>query len=285
MPLPVSMASQPGCHAMDIADVVDEVRRHGGVMRRSRLPRYRLEQAVREGRLVVPRRGLVAVHDLPEPVLAAVSLNGVLSCASAADAHGLELLHPPGAIHVTVPRGTRWIHRPGVVVHQRAVTIDEGVTTVPRTAADCARCLPTMDALVVIDSALRSGASMDTIDACLWGRGSGPARALLRRADRRSESSGETVGRVVLQDAGLDVEPQVFIQEVGRVDLLVEGRVVVEIDGFAYHCGLEEFTRDRRRDATLQSLGFRVLRFTWADVVRRPDYVVATVRRVLAQIP
>lgn len=135
----------------------------------------------------------------------------------------------------------------------------------------------------MLDSALRRGVQADEIASHLWGRGCGRARAALERADGRSGSSGESVARLAFEDAGLSVEPQVFVAGVGWVDLLVEGRVVVEIDGFAYHSDAARFANDRRRDAELTALGYRVLRFTWLDAVRRPERMIAVVRRVLAQ--
>lgn len=268
--------------AVDVAAVVDEVRRRGGVVRRSSLSRHAAVLAVEQGRLVVPRAGLLAVPDAPRPLLAAASLGGVLSCASAAAVHGLGLLESPRQPHVTVPRGRHVVRHSGVVLHVRDVVAEGMVTSLPRTAADCARCLPEVEAVVVLDAVLRRGIHVEEIGRHLWGRGCGPARAALRRADGRSGASGESVARLALQDAGLDVVPQVRIPGVGWVDLLVEGRLVVEIDGFAYHSDAKQFAADRRRDARLAELGYRVLRFTWLDVVRDPAAVVATVQRVLA---
>ena len=250
-------------------------------MRRAALPRRAVERAVAGGRLVVPRPGLVASPDLAPALLAAARLKGVVSCGSAASLMGRELLTPLRQVHVTVPRA-RVARQAGLVIHRREVPTDGLLTTPDRTAADCARCLPRLDALVVLDSFLREGVNRADVLAHLWGRGCGPAREVVRRADGRAESSGETVGRVVLEDAGLQVEPQVRIRGVGRVDLLVEGRLVVEVDGFAYHSDRQRFAADRRRDAALLAMGYRVLRFTWMDVVTRPDYVVAMVRAVLA---
>lgn len=171
----------------------------------------------------------------------------------------------------------------GLVLHRRDAPSDDGVcTTVARTAADCARCLPEREALVVIDQVLARRVSMEDVLTHLPGARNGPARRVVERGSALSGSSGETVGRVVLTDAGLHVQQQVFFRGVGYVDLLVEGRVVVEIDGFAYHRDARQFALDRRRDASLVCMGYRVLRFTWLDVVRRPDYVVATVLAVLA---
>lgn len=264
-------------------DVVDEVRMHGGVMLRSRLPRAATTRAIAAGALLSPRRGVVAVPDLPSERMHALRMGGVLSCASAAVALGLELLDEPIEVHITVPRGTRVRPEPAVVVHRRDVASVDWATTPARTAADCARCLPAMQALVVIESVLRRGVSRDEIEQHLWGQGCGEPLSVLRQAHARSGSSGETVGRVTLQAAGLAVEPQVFIRGVGWVDLLVEGKVVVEIDGLAYHSDAKQFAADRRRDAALTGMGYRVLRFTWFDAVRRPGYLLAMVRQALAQ--
>jgi very-short-patch-repair endonuclease len=267
-------------------DVVDEVRARGGVAVRSRLPRRPVDRAIREGRLVVPSRGLVADPGLEPSVLGALSVGGVLSCASAALAHGIDLIDPPVAVHVTVPRSRHRRCGPpaGVVVHRRdAPTLDGISTTLARTAADCVRCLPRRDALVVADQVLARGVDLAEVLAHLTGRRGAPSRRVLEQASPLAGSSGETVGRVVLEDAGLRVQPQVFVPGVGFVDLLVEGRLVVEVDGFAYHSDARQFALDRRRDAALVSLGYLVVRFTWLDVVRRPQYVVATVLAILAR--
>jgi very-short-patch-repair endonuclease len=263
-------------------DVVEQVRRRGGIARRSALPRRAVEAALREGRLLVPGHGLVAVPEIDPAIMAAVAVGGVLSCVSAAAAHGFDLIEKPRRLHVTIPRGRPLPAARDLVVHRRAVPSDGYVTTPARTAADCARCLPPREAVVVIDAALRSGVPLVEVMAHLWGRGSGQARAVARRADGRSGASGETCARLALTDAGFSVEPQVHISGVGWVDLLVEGRLVVEIDGLAYHSDGRQFANDRRRDAAAQLLGYRVVRFTWLDAVRRPEYLVAVVTQLLA---
>src|SRR5439155_6087543 len=58
-------------------------------------------------------------------------------------------------------------------------------------------------------------------------------------------------------------------------------RVVVELDGRAYHVDDERFEEDRYRQNRLVGAGWTVLRFTWRDLTGRPGHVVATVRRVL----
>jgi very-short-patch-repair endonuclease len=66
------------------------------------------------------------------------------------------------------------------------------------------------------------------------------------------------------------------------VDLVVEWRVVVELDGFAYHSGRREYREDRRRDRALVAQGYAVLRFTYEDVVSDVGIVVRAVQVSLA---
>jgi very-short-patch-repair endonuclease len=64
----------------------------------------------------------------------------------------------------------------------------------------------------------------------------------------------------------------------------VASKVAVELDGFGYHGNRVAFERDRRRDVELAIAiaGWVVLRFTWRDIVDRPDAVVQQILAVLA---
>ena len=55
-------------------------------------------------------------------------------------------------------------------------------------------------------------------------------------------------------------------------------RLIVEVDGYAYHRSPSAFETDRERDVTLSVAGWRVLRFTWAQVTRRPAWVASACR-------
>jgi len=61
-----------------------------------------------------------------------------------------------------------------------------------------------------------------------------------------------------------------------------EERLVVELDGHAFHGTRAAFERDRERDAALQLAGFRVLRITHRRLEREPHAVIQTVRTLLA---
>jgi very-short-patch-repair endonuclease len=59
-------------------------------------------------------------------------------------------------------------------------------------------------------------------------------------------------------------------------------RLAVEADGRERHDKPEALYRDRRRQNDVELAGWTVLRFTWNDVMRHPNWVVAQVRRALA---
>jgi hypothetical protein len=61
-----------------------------------------------------------------------------------------------------------------------------------------------------------------------------------------------------------------------------EQRLIVETDGRESHDRADAFERDRHRDQQLVAAGWRVVRFTWHQVVRKPDYVVSMLHRLFA---
>ncbi len=75
------------------------------------------------------------------------------------------------------------------------------------------------------------------------------------------------------------------------VNLIVEGlevdavwpdrRLVVELDGHAYHRTRAAFERDRERDAALQVAGYRVVRFTHRHLNHDPAKAIRTLRSLL----
>lgn len=208
-----------------------------------------------------------------------------MSCGSAAMSHGLPLLSP-GGLHLTVQRNWSHARLTGVTVHRRDLATDEhdGLrTTLLRTALDCAREFAMRDAVVVLDAALRTGLSPGELRAAAH-RAAGPGAAALRlavrAADGRAESPIETCLRLLAVALG-EVQLQVPIPGVGRVDLLLDGWLVLEADGYEYHSNRVSYRTDRRRANALTELGYTLLRFGYEDIVHRPGYVLATIQAVL----
>jgi very-short-patch-repair endonuclease len=85
----------------------------------------------------------------------------------------------------------------------------------------------------------------------------------------RQRSELEERFLVLCREAGLP-PPAVNVRLAGHeVDMAwADRRLVVELDGFAYHRTHAAFERDRARDASLQLAGHRVLRVTARRLAR-----------------
>jgi very-short-patch-repair endonuclease len=100
------------------------------------------------------------------------------------------------------------------------------------------------------------------------------------------ESDLESMLLAVLIEAGLPAPKlQHWIRVAGqeyRADFAYpEHRVVIEGDGFGVHSARDAFESDRVRQNHLIVAGWRVLRFTWRQIVRQPEWVAAQVRAAL----
>ena len=65
--------------------------------------------------------------------------------------------------------------------------------------------------------------------------------------------------------------------------LWADPRVVAEADSHAFHASRRAFERDRLRDQMLAAAGYRVVRFTWRQIVDRGPEVAETLRQLLAR--
>jgi very-short-patch-repair endonuclease len=111
--------------------------------------------------------------------------------------------------------------------------------------------------------------------------GAAALQALLDAPLTRSEAERRLLH--LIRAAGLP-PPRTNVR-IGRFEVDALGpaeRLVVEIDGFAFHGSRAAFERDRARDAELQALGYRVMRITWRQLERGPHAVVARLAAALA---
>ena len=261
-------------------DATEAVAAYGGAARWKRLldkgvSDGRLRAAVRSGDLV--RLGPVyAFPDAPADVVVAAELGGRLTCSSAASRLGVDTLNPPDRTHVAVAHNNPRTHAQAIV--HRTAHGPGWLVSVPEALVHALGCLPPVEVLVMVDSALRDkDVSESELRSSIIGPDSARRRGLLALADGKAGSVIETVARVAIRSAGLHVQSQVYIPDVGRVDLVIDGWLVIEIDGYAHHSSRDQFRNDRRRANLLAEKGFVLLRFSYEDVMHRSAQMVAQI--------
>ena len=239
-------------------------------------------------------------HD-PNVVLAAairrLPRKAVFSGRTAAWLHGLDL-PPCEPIEVTLPLGCSTSRLVGVAVRRSTVGAGETVmrrglpaTSVVRTIADLGRRLPLVEAVAALDMALHRRL-LELLDLSSWAgahpryRGVSRLRRAIELAEPTTESVMETRLRLLLVLTGLPKPlAQVSLYDedghfVGRPDVYYPlHRLALEYDGSSHR---ENLTGDNRRQNRMVDAGYRLLRFTAADVLSAPDSVVALVRRALS---
>lgn len=219
----------------------------------------------------------------------------VASHRTAASFHGAEVRTP--ALELVVEGSSRYDVRDGRVRRRTlcpgdVVTIDGLRVTSPlRTATDLLRDASRDEAVVAVDSLLYRGTVDLAAVASVLERHRGERN--VRRAwrafaalDPRAESVTESVARLAFRDAGLFPRTQAWLLDDAhrrvRVDFWFPAGVVVEVEGFAFHGTPEQHQADVLRFNALARLrGQTVLRFSAADVARRPRAMVAAVRSAL----
>lgn len=253
-----------------------------------------LERAIGAGTVVKHGHGVYALPNADVAVVAARMCRGRITAKTAIGLIPDCDIDDRDVIHIEVPRNcssprTRRVNGTRIIVHRHAGGVhpdpaDEPVVPVARAIAQMFRGRDLGKAVIAADLVLSRGlATHGDIRAELTERERRLVAWALDHVSERAASPPETTARLVLAAAGFRCEVNVKIPGVGLVDLLVEGRVVVELDGFTYHSGAPEFVRDRQRDRTLQALGYLVLRFARDEVDLRSSSIAADVEAVLAR--
>ena len=219
----------------------------------------------------------------------------VFAGATAAWLLGLDM-SPIDPVEIVVPAGSGVRSRAGLSVRHCEISRREIVsvrglraTSVYRTLSDLCLRGPAVEALVAIDMAVASRltdpAALRRHAEATKGRAGSRGLKSLASLAAPAESPMETRLRWLLIQAGLP-HPEVQTdlcdsseQFVGRADLYYpSARLVLEYDGGNHR---ERLVEDDRRQNLLINAGFRLLRFTAADIHRHPDVVVAQVRAAL----
>jgi very-short-patch-repair endonuclease len=115
-------------------------------------------------------------------------------------------------------------------------------------------------------------------------RGAPRLRRLLADGHGQSLTRSEAERRLLeLLNANGLRRPETNVR-IGRyeVDFLWRAeRLVVEVDGFAFHGTRAAFERDRVRDGDLQAGGYAVLRITWRQIVDAPEAAIERIAQTL----
>lgn len=253
-----------------------------GTLIRAGVPAHRITTALADGRLRKMRHGVVALPGIDPLVERAARSGGLLTCVSAARGAGLRVLRSPGAPHLWFSTGA---HRTsGIVAHRGALAgprTDLTVSTLDTVLA-ALHCQPPLSALVICESAVRLGqVGQEELLRLLPGNRNAPAAEVVRAVRMDADSPLEIIAQELFRRAGLHVQTQVRIPGVGRVDLLIEGFLIVELDGIQFHWTKETFVMDRRRGNVATCSGLPTLRYLHDDVVYRQDKVLAEVTGLL----
>ncbi len=119
-------------------------------------------------------------------------------------------------------------------------------------------------------------------------RGTGTLRTLL--ADPTSgtftRSQAEEKLLELVRAAGLPKPEMNVVLHGYEVDCFWrDARLVVEVDGYAFHSSHRAFVRDRQRDSVIIAAGMRVLRLSWRQLTRERDRTLAQLAQALVTRP
>jgi very-short-patch-repair endonuclease len=266
---------------------------------------------VGERRLVSVQPGVFRVAGAPatwhQSVMAAVlATDGVASHRSAAEVWGL--IQPAGYVEVSISPDRQPTLRPPAVLHRIGdlhpeLAVERAglpITDAVRTVIDLGLVLPKWG----VRDALSRGITTKLLGVKEVG--------WLRDALARQGRNGTGVMRMVLEErlllGGADesvleerfsalvrrqgLPMPAFQHEVwhggrfmARIDAAYPELLLgIEMDGYESHSSPAAFQRDRTRQNRLVALGWTVLRFTWADVLRSPEMVAQTIREARARL-
>ncbi|MBF6620627.1 MAG: DUF559 domain-containing protein [Patulibacter sp.] len=204
----------------------------------------------------------------------------------------------PTLVDVTAV-GLRAPRRNGIRGH-RTADLDPGswrwhrrvpVTSPARTVIDLAASTSSDELEAIVDRGriaglLRNGDLRRELAGAGGRRGVAAVRELLdgEQTPGFSRSEAERLALRMISSAQLPPPSGRNARTNGReLDLTwTRQRVVLEVDGRAFHSTPQRFEDDRAKDGALHAAGYRVLRVTWRMLTKQPSVVVARLAAVLA---
>lgn len=254
-----------------------------------------LTRAVRAGDVIRARQGWYTTLDERSTAVQAVRIGGRLTGLSAIHALGGWMLDPP-PLHVSLPRNaarlrSRWNrHRRfdrarsrSVMLHWESPEVASRGTAVSVGLRD-ALVRVMLDetpetAIAALDWAKHTGL-LDEIDrAELASMVSTPRGRLATMVADRCDSFPESIARTRLLAAGHRVHAQVPLDGFGPIDLVIDERVALEIDGREFHAGT--FEQDSAKSLAIALAGYVPLRPSATLVLRDWDSVLRAIETLL----
>jgi len=286
---------------------------HGLVTRRllreARMSDQRIDRWMRSGQLRSIGRGVYRLFETPGDrwriAAAVLSIEGsAADLHTAAKLHGLEMPQPECLPQIVVPRsgtnrsGLAEVRQSGHLPSDDICLVD-GIRslTIARTVCELVAMVGPFVSERLISSALSHSelteSELKACDASLARRGRPGVQH--RRSRLALLLTGQDTDLTVLerrflinyQLTGLPVveaqfRPPWFDGVRGVADFGLEGwRVLIEVDGRAWHSSVAAREEDARRDRRAIRHGWQVLRFSWDEVVHRWSEVESHLRFVL----
>ena len=242
-------------------------------LRREPLSRRGIDKLLAVGTLRRAGRFFVSRTE-DDAVVEALALGLRPTCLTAAEHHGLWV--PPGTgTHVY---GRRRIELPDEHIGHgwhRTWPEPSAIASPALLIEHASRCLDPLDVGILADSALRQGKLHENQVDAIRTRVPRPVSRVLARASAAAESGTESKVRLYFQLRNIPVRTQVEIPGVGRVDLVVGRRWIIECDSKAHHTGESSYEYDRERDGGALQLGYFTTRLThrmvFAEWLRTQD--------------
>lgn len=280
-------------------------RQHGTVTRRQLLDAGLSERVIdgliTRGEVTRQLSGIYLVRGAPETYLstlwtAVLATDGVLGHNTAChhwdviDERTMPLtILVPVERRVQAPRGVRVRRRTGPIPR----TIHRGLPVTPRSESilDLLGDLSRPQGATLLDRSLQQNwlSDRDVLRRLESPhRGNVRLRQLARVLGDGAEAESERMLHRLLRQAGVHGwRPNVTVQVRGRryrLDVaLEESLIAIEIDGMAWHLDAVRKQRDLHRQNDLVGAGWTVLRFTWNDLMYRPEYVVSRIREAAGE--
>lgn len=250
------------------------------------LSRAQLSHAVSTGEIERLRPGVFATRDAHADEVAAARHGGALTCAGALRRHGVWAMSRDAPAHVWVGRRGRSYAHDGCqcIAHYFRGASAFGLVDVPTALIHLFRCEGEESFFASFESAWQlrrlSRADRERIRRALPAR----ARWLVDFARGDAESGLESLMRLRLHLLGISLKCQVKIDGVGRVDFVVDGRLIIEADGKLNHDGTSMRHKDLVRDAAASARGYETLHFDYAQIIYEWETVQRSILAALDRL-